>query len=474
MVYSYSKLFINGKWVEPADFEDNVNPYTKEIIGQIPLAGEKNISDAIISSVKAFEKTKKLSAYEKSLILENIRDGIKKNADLLAKIIVEESGKPMQYAKGEVARAVMTFTIGIDEARRLGGEVFPVDIQQNTKGYQGYYKRYPIGPVLAISPYNFPLNLVAHKLVPAIAAGNTVILKPPPQAPFTSLKLAEIIAESGAPEGMINVVPTTVEFAEKLVRSNDIKMLTFTGSPKVGWYLKSIAGKKKVLLELGGNAGAIVDETADIDFSAKRLAIGGFANAGQVCISVQRIYVHENIYDDFLSKFKLAVESLPVGDPTKEDTVFGPLIDKNAADKVERWINDAINNGAKIITGAKRDGNIIEATVISDVNKNLPLYCEEVFGPVVITEPFSEFKDAVYKLNDSQYGLQAGIFTNDLKHTFYFIDNLDVGGVIINDYPTFRVDNMPYGGIKDSGLGREGVKYALDEMTEIKSVIFKL
>ncbi len=279
--------------------------------------------------------------------------------------------------------------------------------------------------------------------------------------------------EAGAPAGSFNVVPTTVERAEKMVRDDRFKLLSFTGSPKVGWYLKSIAGKKKVLLELGGNAGAVVDESADLEFTARRLAIGGFANAGQVCIAVQRIYVHSKIYDQFLEKFKVEVEKLKVGDPMDPDTVFGPLIDEKSADKVERWIKDAIDNGAIIITGGKRRGNIIEATIISDVRKDLPVYCEEVFGPVVITEPFDKFEEAIDKVNDSQYGLQAGIFTNDLKNAFYSIEHLDVGGVIINDYPTFRVDNMPYGGIKDSGLGREGLKYAIEEMTEIKNVVFR-
>ena len=467
------KLFINGQWREAEEYEENINPYNNEVIGYIPIASEKDVEDAVSAAVKAFETTRWLSAYEKASILEKIRDGIRERKQELTEMIVKESGKPYQYALGEVNRAIVTFTFAAEEAKRIGGEVFPVDIQENTKNYRAFYKRFPLGPILAITPYNFPLNLVAHKVAPAIAAGNSVVLKPPPQAPFTSLILAEIIEAAGAPPGMVNVVPTTVERAEKMVRDEKFKLLSFTGSPRVGWYLKTIAGKKKVLLELGGNAGAVVDESADLDFTAKRLAIGGFANAGQICIAVQRIYVHQNIYDEFLEKFKKEVEALKVGDPMDPDTVFGPLIDEKSADKVERWLKDAIDNGAIVITGAKRHGNIIEATIISDVRKDLPVYCEEVFGPVVITEPFEKFEDAIFKVNDSQYGLQAGIFTNDLKNTFYAIEHLDVGGVIINDYPTFRVDNMPYGGIKDSGLGREGLKYAIEEMTEIKTVVFR-
>ncbi len=467
------RTYINGEWRTTEEYEENINPYNGEVIGYIPIASEKDVEDAIQSAVDAFKTTKKLSAYEKSKILENIKKGIEERKEELARMIVEESGKPWQYALGEVNRATVTFTFAAEEAKRIGGEVFPVDIQENTKNYRGFYKRFPLGPIIAITPYNFPLNLVAHKIAPAIAAGNSVVLKPPPQAPFTSLILAEIIEKAGAPAGMVNVVPTTVERAEKMVRDERFKLLSFTGSPRVGWYLKNIAGKKKILLELGGNAGAVVDESANLDFTAWRLAIGGFANAGQICIAVQRIYVHKNIYDKFLEKFKREVEKLKIGDPMDPDTVFGPLIDERAADKVERWISDAIENGAIIITGAKRRGNIIEATIISDVKKDLPVYCEEVFGPVVITEPFDAFEEAIDKVNDSQYGLQAGIFTNDLKNTHYAIENLDVGGVIINDYPTFRVDNMPYGGIKDSGLGREGLKYAVEEMTEIKTVIMR-
>ncbi len=467
------KLFVNGEWREAEEYEENINPYNNELLGYIPIASDEDVEDAVQAAVNGFSSTKKLSSYEKAIILEKIRDGINSRKQELAEMIVKESGKPYQYAIWEVNRAIITFTFAAEEAKRIGGEVFPVDIQENTKNYRAFYKRFPLGPILAITPYNFPLNLVAHKVAPAIAAGNTVVLKPPPQAPFTSLILAEIIEAAGAPPGMVNVVPTTVERAEKMVRDERFKLLSFTGSPRVGWYLKSIAGKKKVLLELGGNAGAVVDESADLDFTARRLAIGGFANAGQVCIAVQRIYVHRNIYDEFLEKFKKEVEKLKVGNPMDQDTVFGPLVDEKSADKVERWIKDAIDNGAIIITGAEREGNIIKATIISDVKKDLPVYCEEVFGPVVITEPFDSFEEAINKVNDSQYGLQAGIFTNDLKKTFYAIEHLDVGGVIINDYPTFRVDNMPYGGIKDSGLGREGLKYAIEEMTEIKNIVFR-
>jgi len=466
-------LFINGKWVKTSTHAEVENPFNGEVIAKVSQAGPKEIEEAITSAVTAFEKNRFAPAYERAEILDKIASGLKHRREEIAKTIVLEAGKPLQFSLGEVDRAISTFTIAAEESKRMNGEVIPADRTPVGKGYTMLTRRFPIGPIAAISPFNFPLNLVAHKVAPALAVGNSIVLKPPPQAPLTSLLLAEIADKAGTPPGMFNVVPCDIREAERLATHDQMKMLSFTGSAKVGWYLKGKAGKKKVALELGGNAAGIVHEDADLEWTSQRLASGSFAYAGQVCISVQRIFIQDTIYEAFIKKFLEEVEEVKTGDPRDPQTVVGPLIDSEAADRVEQWIQEAKQGGAKILAGGGRKGNMIEPTVITNANPSLKVSCQEVFGPVVLVAPYKNMEEAIRLVNDSSYGLQAGVFTQNIQHILKAYESLEVGGVMINEYPMFRVDHMPYGGIKDSGFGREGVKYAMEEMTEIKLLAIK-
>ncbi len=471
-------FWVGGKWQKSGHKEEVRNPYNGEVVGVIHIATKDHLAAAIESAEKAFQESRNLPRYRRAEILSSIAAQIRQRKDEMTRLIVSEAGKPWQYAAGEVDRAISTFAIASEETKRLSGEAIPMDWTPAGEGYFGVSKRFPVGLIAAISPFNFPINLVAHKVAPCLASGCTMILKPPPQAPLTSLFLGEIIESvlngAKAPEGMVNILPCSVDVAEAMVTDERIKMLSFTGSAKVGWYLKSRAGKKRVLLELGGNAGAIVHDDADLDWAAQRLAVGAFAYAGQVCISVQRIYVQELVYDRFLARFLEAVKGLKVGDPMDPKTVVGPLIDKASADRVKSWIEEAKGKGAKVLMGGGRKENMIEPTVISNVTPDMKVNCEEVFGPVVTVSSYFDFHEAVQAVNGSVYGLQAGVFTKDTKRVMDAFQNLEVGGVIANDYPTFRVDHMPYGGMKDSGLGREGVKYAMEAMTEIKLLVMRL
>lgn len=465
------KLLVNGSWRTARETIPDVNPFTGRTIARVCVADSTLMDAAIDSAERAAASARKLSAHERREILKGIAAGIGKRKEEIARMITAESGKPIAFARAEADRSVLTFTLAAEEAGRLGGEVIPLDITGASKGYIGIVRPVPLGAIAAISPFNFPINLVAHKVAPAIAAGNTVVLKPPSQTPMTALLLGEIAEKAGVPAGMLNVVPAPVPVADRLVTDPRIKMLTFTGSPAVGWDMKARAGKKKITLELGGNAGAIVHDDANLDWAVPRLALGAFANAGQVCISVQRIYVQERIYDAFVKKFTAHAKKIAVGDPMDEKTVVGPLIDKKAADRVEEWIAEAHSAGAKILAGGRRKGNVIEPTVISDAARDLKVSCLEVFGPVVTLTAYKRFEEAVAAVDDSVYGLQAGVFTRDIGRIAYAFDNLEVGGVVINDYPMFRVDNMPYGGVKDSGFGREGLRYAIQEMTEPRLLV---
>jgi len=466
------KLLINGRQAESREKVTIRSPYEGRIVGTVSMGGEKQMEAAITAASAAFETTKTLPAYERSAILWRIVEGLKNTRRELARTIVGEAGKPITYAEGEVNRCILTFTIAAEEAKRIGGELIPLDIAATASGRTGITRRFPIGPIAAITPFNFPLNLVAHKVAPALAAGNTIVVKPAPQTPFCSLILGRICMKAGVPKGAINVVPSSVDVAQKLLTDERIKMLSFTGSDAVGWALKSKCGKKKITLELGGNAAVIVHSDCDLDFAAERVAIGSFAYAGQVCISVQRIYVEEPVFAAFKRKFLKAIrEKVGVGDPRKRSTVVGPIIDSTCADRIMEWIREAKQGGAKVICGGKRKGNIIEPTVLTNVDPKMKISCREAFGPVVTLTPYSDFEHALKQVNDSVYGLQAGVFTRDMYRVSSAFSTLEVGGVIINDYPAFRVDNMPYGGVKNSGLGREGVKYAIEEMTELKLLV---
>jgi glyceraldehyde-3-phosphate dehydrogenase (NADP+) len=385
-----------------------------------------------------------------------------------------EAGKPITDARREVARAVQTFTIAAEEAKRIPGEVIPLDWTPGMDSHLGILRRVPIGPVLGITPFNFPLNLVAHKVAPALAAGNPILIKPAPQTPLTALLLAEVGLEAGVPPGGLNVLPCDNRVAERLVVDPRFKLLSFTGSAAVGWMLKAKCGKKKVVLELGGNAGVIVEQDADLDFAAQRCASGGFGYAGQTCISVQRIFVHHSVVDLFTTKLLLQVARLKGGDPNDESTVVGPLIDQHAAHRVEEWIGEAVAQGARVLLGGKRMGSVVEATVLTNVTPTMKVSCREVFGPVVTVTPYRQFDEALEAMNRSEYGLQAGVFTQDVNKVFYAFRHLEVGAVLVNEIPTFRAEHMPYGGVKDSGLGREGLRISIEEMTEPRFLVLNI
>ena len=467
-------LFVDGGWVESGDWEEVRNPYDGSLVGRVAVAGKKEAEQAIRAAIKAYERNKALSRAERREVLMGIAEGLKRHRAKLAELVVHESGKPIGPALLEVDRAVMTFTLAAEEVIRFGGELVPIDILPATSGYTGRVERFPIGPIIALSPFNFPINLTAHKLAPAIAVGSAVVLKPPPQSPLCVLELAEIIHQAGATPGTFNVVHCSIPVAEKMVCDERFKMLTFTGSPQVGWHLKSICGKKKVALELGGNAAAVVHEDADLDWAAERLAFGAFVQAGQVCISVQRILVHRPVYQQFKKRFIQATEALGVGNPMNPKTVVGPCIDLDAAKRIVEWIDEAKESGARILCGGKRRGAMVRPTVIEGAPRKSRVKSLEVFGPVVTLDPYSRFEQACAEVNRSVFGLQAGVFTHDVRRIEHAFRTLDVGGVIVNDFPTFRLDNFPYGGIKDSGLGREGVRYSMEEMTEPKILVTNL
>lgn len=454
--------------------KDIINPYTNEPVAKVHYAGEADVEEAIQLAQQAYRVTKVLPAYRRAEILENVSRILSNRKIELANLMTAESGKPITYSLAELDRAIFTFKYASEEVKRISGETIPLDLAAHSEKRFGIIRRFPIGPILAITPFNFPLNLVAHKVAPAIAAGNTIVLKPAPQAPILALILAEIVLEADGPAGMLNVIPCSNDLAEKMVRDERFNMLTFTGSAKVGWFLKTIAGKKKVVLELGGNAGVIVDKSADVQSIVKRIALGAFGQTGQSCIKVQRIYISDVIANEFAELFLSTTKEIYFGDPSKLETVTGPLIDNTAADRVECWINEAVASGAKILTGGKRSGLVIEPTVIIDSKPDMNVVREEIFGPVVTLHTFKLFEDAVSEINNSKYGLQAGVFSNDFKNILFAFENLEVGGIVVNDFPTYRIDHMPYGGVKDSGIGREGLKYAIEEMTEPKLLVLNL
>lgn len=469
------KFFVGSELRESNEIVEIINPYNKEVYCKVYNAQKADFEEAIIKAQKAFEKTKKLSRYQRSEILRKIAQLIEKHTDEFTKHIINEVGKPISYAKGEVARAVATFKMASEEVLRFGGEMLPLDVTAITENYTSITERFPIGIIAGISPFNFPLNLTAHKVAPAIATGNVMILKPPPQAPSSSLLLAQICIEAGIVEDSLSVLPATNEVADMLVTDERIKMLSFTGSAKVGWDMKNRCGKKKICLELGGNASVIVNEDADLAFAVPRIAIGGYSYAGQVCISVQKILVHSKIYDQFKTNFMEYIKNqVKYGDPNNEKTVVGPLINDFAITRTDEWIKKAVAQGANLVVGGNFENTVFTPTLLENVPDICEISCEEVFAPVTILVKYDSFEEAVEISNSSKFGLQTGIFTKDIKNIFYAHKNLEVGGVIVNDYPTFRVDNMPYGGIKDSGFGREGIKYAMEDMTEIKVTVFRL
>jgi glyceraldehyde-3-phosphate dehydrogenase (NADP+) len=467
-------FFLDGKWITEGERFEVLAPYDGAVVGASYRATAEHAERAVLAAERAFQITRKSAGYERQAILRAISEGISVRREEFAHLIALEAGKPIKTARAEVDRAIFTFGVAAEEATRIGGEWLPLDWQAATAGRAGIVRRFPLGPILAITPFNFPLNLVTHKVAPAIAAGCTMVLKPAPQTPLTTLLLAEVIEKTDLPAGAFNVLPLANGDAERLVTDDRLKMLTFTGSVPVGWSLKQKAGKKKVTLELGGNAAVIVHSDADVGDAADRCVAGGFSYAGQSCISVQRVYVQRGVQDKFLARLIAGVQKLKVGDPLDESTDVGPMISQDAARRAATWIEQAVAGGAKLQAGGKRQGTVLEPTVLTDTRADMKISCQEVFAPVVTVEPYDEFLEAIQRVNDSPYGLQAGVFTRDAKLLFAAFEELEVGGVVAGDVSTFRIDHMPYGGVKDSGTGREGLRYAIEEMTEPRILILNL
>jgi acyl-CoA reductase-like NAD-dependent aldehyde dehydrogenase len=468
------KLLINGKWEGSEEIREIQSPYNQEPVAKIHFASTPQMKNAVTAAHEAFGKTKKLSSLERSQALEKISSEINRDKEELARSIALSSGKTIKSSRIEVERAVNTFNIASEEAKRIGGEIIPLDLSPQTEQRWGLVRHFPLGVIGAISPFNFPINLVAHKVAPAFASGNSVVLRPASQVSMTSMLLGKIINETDYPAGGINVVPSGYEAADVLINDERVKMLTFTGSPKIGWELKKKAHKKKVTLELGGNAAVIVEPDASLDFALPRIILGAFSYSGQICISIQRIFLHEQIYDRFMADFADATQKLKMGDPLEEDTDIGPMINLGAAEQTEEWLTEAVESGARIIAGGKREGSMFEPTILENVKPELRISWLEAFAPVAVIYRYTDFEEALKGVNYSIYGLQAGIFTGNLNKAFRAYEALDVGGVIVNDIPTFRIDHMPYGGVKESGFGREGLKYAIEEMTEMKLMAINL
>jgi acyl-CoA reductase-like NAD-dependent aldehyde dehydrogenase len=467
-------FLVHARWKQGSRTAPVVNPFNGQVIAEVAQAAESDVEEAIASTCQAAAEMGRLASHARYDILQQIAALIYRRREQFASTITAEAGKPIADAKREVSRAIQTFTIAAEEAKRIPGEVLPLDWTPGFDSYLGILRRYPIGPVLGITPFNFPLNLVAHKVAPALAAGNSILIKPAPQTPLTALLLGEVALEAGLPPGGLNVLPCDNALAERCVVDPRFKLLSFTGSAAVGWMLKSKCGKKKVTLELGGNAGVIIESDADLDLAAQRCATGGFSYAGQTCISVQRILVHHSVADLFTTKLLMQVARLKTGDPTDDATVIGPLIDQAAAHRIENWIGEAVAEGARVLLGGKRMGSVVEATVLSNVKPEMKVSCQEVFGPVVTVTPYRQLSEAIAAINQSTYGLQTGLFTRDINKIFHAFRHLEVGAVLANEIPTFRADHMPYGGVKDSGLGREGVRAAIEEMTEPRLLVLNL
>jgi acyl-CoA reductase-like NAD-dependent aldehyde dehydrogenase len=467
-------FLVDGKWIEEGDPVEIRAPYDRSVVGRVFQGRREHAEAAIAAAVKAFGTTRRLPAFERQRMLRRVAQGITERKEEFAQSMAQEAGKPIKASRTEVERSIFTFTVAAEESTRIYGEYLPLDWQEFTVGRWGIVKRFPLGPIAGITPFNFPLNLVAHKVAPAIAAGCTLVIKPAPQTPLTALLLAEVVQQAGWPDGALNVLPLSNEDAGLLVTDERLKMISFTGSAAVGWDIKRRAGKKKVLLELGGNAGVIVHSDADVAFAAERCVAGGFVYAGQTCISVQRILVERSVCGKFTDALLAGVKKLKSGDPLQDSTDVGPLIRESDAIRASEWIQEAVGGGARVLIGGQRKGSMLEPTVLTGTRPDMKVNCQEIFAPVVTVEAYDDFYDALRQINRSVYGLQVGLFVRDAKLLFNAYEELEVGGVIAGDVPTFRIDHMPYGGIKDSGLGREGLRYAIEEMTEPRLLVMNL
>lgn len=467
-------FFVDGKWIEQGEVVEVRAPYDQSVIAQVFQGTRQHAEGAIAAAVKAFGTTRRLPAFERQRVLRRVAATITERKDEFSRTLAQEAGKPIKAARTEVERAIFTFQVAAEESTRIYGEFLPLDWQEFTAGRWGIVRRFPLGPIAGITPFNFPLNLVAHKVAPAIAAGCSMVVKPAPQTPLSALLLAEAVQQAGWPDGGLNVLSLSNEDAELLVTDERIKLISFTGSAAVGWAIKRKAGKKKVVLEMGGNAGVVVHSDADVAYAAERCVAGGFGYAGQTCISVQRILVERSVYGKFTDTLLAGVKKLRMGDPLEETTDLGPLIRESDAVRAADWVQEAVRGGARLLCGGQRKGQMLEPTVLSGTKSEMKVNCQEVFAPVVTVEPYDNFESALREVNNSPYGLQAGIFTRDAKLLFQAYEELEVGGVIAGDIPGFRIDHMPYGGVKDSGFGREGLRYAIEEMTEPKLLVMNL
>ena len=467
-------FFLDGKWVEAGDPAEIRAPYNGRVVAQISQGRREHAQAAITASVKAFGTLRRLPAFERQRALRQVAQNIQARKEQFARTLAEESGKPIKAARTEVERAIFTFNVAAEESTRIYGEYLPLDWQQSTAGRWGILRRFPLGPVAGITPFNFPLNLVAHKVAPAMAAGCPIVVKPAPQTPLTALLLAEAVQHAGWPDGGLNVVPLSSEDAGFLVSDERIKLISFTGSAAVGWEIKKNAGKKKVLLELGGSCAVLVHGDADLAYAAERCVSGAFGYAGQTGTSVQRILVERQVCGKFVDLLLAGVKALKAGDPLEESTDLGPMIRESEAIRAGDWVQEAVRSGARLLCGGRRRGSFLEPSVLTGTRPDMKVNAQEIFAPVVTLEPYDDFNAALRQVNNSSYGLQAGIFTRDAKLLFQAYEELEVGAVVAGDVPGFRIDHMPYGGVKDSGIGREGLRYAIEEMSEPKLLVMNL
>jgi len=464
-------IYLAGEWVESDQELEIRNPFDDTLIATTFNASREQLETAIVAAQTVFPMLRAQPTFERVEMLRAFASKLKERRNEIARMIALEAGKPIRDAEVETDRGVFTIETAAEEAKRIAGEVIPLDLLPSSKGRFGIVRRFPIGPIAGISPFNFPLNLALHKLAPAMASGNPLVLKPPSRDPLTMLLIAEMLDEIGVPKGAVSVLPMSRDVGDALVENDRFKLLSFTGSPAIGWQMKARAGMKRVVLELGGNAGVIVDEDSDLAFAAQRVRVGSFAYAGQVCISVQRVFIHENVYDEFLRLLVEQTKGVKLGDPLDRTTDVGPMIDANNVARVQSWVDAAVQSGANVVIGGKARGRFYELTIIENAPRDSFVCSREAFAPLVTVFKVRSFKEAVAQVNDSEFGLQAGVFTNNLERALFAFENIEAGGVMINDVPTYRIDHMPYGGVKSSGLSREGVRYAIEDMTEMRLMV---
>ena len=464
-------IYLAGEWVESSEELPVVNPYDGSLVGTTFNASREQLETAIVAAENIFPTLRSQPTFERVELLRAFASRLKSRRDEVAHLIALEAAKPIRDAEVEVDRGVFTIETAAEEAKRIEGDVIPLDLLPSSKGRFGIVRRFPIGPVAGISPFNFPLNLALHKLAPALASGNPLVLKPPSRDPLTMLVIAEMLDEIGVAKGAVSVLPMSRDVGDALVADERFKLLSFTGSPEIGWQMKSRAGMKRVVLELGGNAGVIVDEDADLAFAAQRVRVGSFAYAGQVCISVQRVFVHETVYDEFMGLLIDQTRQVKLGDPLDRSTDVGPMIDEKNVARVQSWVDASVAEGARIVVGGEPNGRFYRPTIIENAPRDSFVCSREAFAPIVTLFRVKSFKEAVEQVNDSEFGLQAGVFTNNLERALFAFENIEAGGVIMNDVPTYRIDHMPYGGVKSSGLSREGIRYAIEDMTEMRLLV---